>query len=181
MENIIKELLSDKRYVHCCGVASLSKKLAREIGADEEKAYFAGMVHDIAKEKSLDEMLRLCKEHNVSADGMEKSSAALLHAAAGVAMLEEYGVSDKEILNAVRYHTVGRAEMSQLEKIVYLADMIEPSRNYDGVEVLRNSLKSGFDEAFKNALRCSVIWNMQKGKAVHSGTLYAWNELMERK
>ena len=179
MKEIIKGLLSEKRFIHCCGVAELSESLAQRLGADPEKAYLAGMVHDIAKEKSLDEMIALCEHRGVKTDSLERTSTALMHAPAGAAMLEDYNIRDKEIFDAVRYHTVGRQRMSLLEKIVYLADMAGPSRCYSGVQTLRMLLGDSFDMAFAESLRRSVVWNMKKGNAVHPGSLLAWNEMIE--
>lgn len=179
MKETIKKLLSEKRFVHCCGVAELSKDLAKNLGVDPQKAYLAGLVHDIAKEKNLDEMIYLCDKFGVETDSLERTCTALMHAPAGAAILPQYGITDSDIINAVRYHTVGRYGMSPLEKIIYLADMAEPSRVYDGAETLRRLLKADFEAAFAEALRRSVVWNMEKGNAVHPGSLSAWNELIE--
>jgi len=175
MEEIIKGLLSEKRFLHSIGVANLAKELAKRQGADEDKAYLAGLIHDIAKEKSSEELLEYCKEQNISIDEVEKQNPFLLHAPVGAIVIHDYGIFDEDIENAVRYHTVGRGGMSILEKIIYFADMIEPSRNYDGVEELRSLCEKDFNLAYMTALKRSIEFNLAKGRLVHTGTLDAWN------
>ena len=160
MEKIIKELLSEKRYEHSLGVAKVAKSIAQRLGIDENKAYLAGVVHDIAKELSVSEMIELCKAGGIEPDKAELENHALLHAPAGAVMIKKYGINDSDIENAVRYHTVGRDGMSVLEKIIYLSDMIEPSRSYPEVFELREICETDFDKAFETALRYSIEWNL---------------------
>jgi len=181
LEKVVKELLSEKRYEHSMGVARTAKCIAKNLGMDEEKAYLAGVVHDIAKEKPVSEMIRLCDEGKVHADEIELKNVALLHAPAGAAMLEKFGITDSDIKNAVRYHTVGRAGMSQLEKIIYLSDMIEPSRSYPEVYELRELCEVDFEKSFETALKYSIEWNLKKGSLIHEGTLRAWNDALGRR
>ena len=181
MENIIKQRLSEKRFLHSMGVAKTARTIAEKIGADADKAYLAGLVHDVAKEMSFEEMINVCKKGEVVPDRIELQNKALLHAPAGAALLESLGITDADIKNAVRFHTVGRCGMSLLEKIIYLADMIEPSRQYPEVEALREMAEEDFYMAFVNALKFSIIWNMEKGRVVHEGTLHAYNEITEER
>ncbi len=181
LENIIKQRLSEKRFKHSIGVAETAKAYAHMLGVDAQKAYMAGLVHDAAKEMPFDEMLDICKKGNVMPDSEELKNKALLHAPAGAAMLEDLGIKDEDIKNAVRYHTVGRRGMSNLEKIIYLADMLEPSRDYPEADMLREKVRRSFDEAFRDALKFSIIWNMEKGRVVHEGTLHAYNEITEER
>ena len=178
MNEIVKNILSEKRYIHTLGVAETAKKLAEKLGVNPEKAYLAGMVHDIAKEMPVSEMLDFCNKHGIELSGVERNNPALLHAPVGAVLIKDYGIDDPEISDAVKYHTVGRAEMSLLEKIIYLSDMIEPSRNYKEVEMLRNLCEEDFYKAFEEALRQSMIWNLQKGCLIHEGTLHAWNNII---
>jgi len=178
MNEIIKKILSEKRYIHSVGVAETAKRLAERLEVSPDKAYTAGIVHDIAKEMSPEAMINFCNEHKITVNEVEKRNAALLHAPVGAALIHDYGIEDKEISDAVKYHTVGRAGMSLLEKIIYLSDMIEPSRKYNEVEMLRNLCKEDFHKAFAEALRQSMIWNLQKGCLIHEGTLQAWNDTL---
>lgn len=181
MENVIKKILSPKRFEHSMAVAELACEMAEYLGADSEKAYLAGVVHDIAKEKKTDELLTICQTAGVELSEVEIKNPALLHAPAGAALLEEYGIDDEEIKNAVRYHTVARAGMTLLERIIYFADMTEPSRVYKEVEELRAMWRVDFEKAFLTALRYSLIWNLEKGRLVHEGTLRAWNSTLSER
>ncbi len=177
----VKKELSKKRYEHCLGVANLARELALKLGEDGEKAYTAGMLHDIAKELSSDTMFELCEKYGIIPDDVEKKNPGLLHGPVGAEILRENGVRDTDILNAVRYHTVGRAEMSTLEKIIYLADMVEPSRTYPEAVRLRQLARSDFDEAFLRCLMYTTEYNMKKYRLIHVSTIEAWNsELMRR-
>ena len=177
MNEIVKGILSEKRYIHTLGVARTAEKLAERLGIDPGKAYLAGMVHDIAKEMPVTEMFDFCRSHNIKLNRVEEKNPALLHAPVGSVLIKDYGIDDTEISDAVRYHTTGRAGMSLLEKIIYLSDMIEPSRNYKEVEMLRELCEEDFHKAFAEALRQSMIWNLQKGCLIHEGTLHAWNDI----
>lgn len=178
MEDIIKGILGEKRYIHSVGVAETARKIAKGLCTDSEKAYLAGLVHDIAKEMKGEELLTYCREHSIELNSVESKNLQLLHGPVGAEMIKDYDITDFDIVNAVRYHTVGRAGMSVLEKIIYLADMIEPSRQYEGVEKLRNLCREDFDKAFAEALRQSLIWNLEKGRLIHTGTLDAWNDVI---
>lgn len=181
LENIIRQRLSEKRFKHSIGVAETAKAYAKILGTDTQKAYMAGLVHDIAKEMPFDEMIELCKQGGIEPDREELKNKALLHAPAGAAILESLGIKDRDIKNAVRYHTVARRGMSILEKIIYLADMLEPSRDYPEVNMLRETAYKDFNKAFCDALKFSIIWNMEKGRVVHEGTLHAYNEITEER
>lgn len=176
MEDIIKDLLTKKRYEHSMGVAVMAKELAERLGADPDKAYLAGVVHDIAKELNPSELYDYCERNGIEISQIEKNNPQLLHAPAGARMLRSYGICDDDIENAVRYHTVGREGMSLLERIIYLADMLEPSRSFEGVEELRELCDKDFEAAFLMTLRRSIEWNLEKGCLIHEGTLKAWND-----
>ena len=131
LRDILKIRLSKKRYTHSLNVADAALKLAEKYGADIEKAYLAGLVHDICKEVPTDEQLAMAQKCRQGIDETEQKIPALYHAAAG----SWYGenvlhIHDEDILNAVRYHTTGRAGMSRLEECVYLADLISEDRTY---------------------------------------------------
>lgn len=125
----LKNILTEKRYDHTLGVAYTAACLAIVYGEDMEKAELAGLLHDNAKCFSDDKLLKKCKKYNVKISDAEMRMPYLLHAKLGAYYaVEKYGASD-EIAEAVSYHTTGRPDMSMLEKIVYVADYIEPNRN----------------------------------------------------
>lgn len=122
--------LSAGRYTHTLGVAYTASSLAMAHGENMEKAMLAGLLHDCAKSMHGSELVAICEKGHLSMNAAERANpTALLHAKAGAYLAEhKYGVSDVDILNAIRYHTTGRPDMSKLEKIIYIADYIEPGR-----------------------------------------------------
>ncbi len=133
LANIRKELeqiLSSKRYAHTLGVAYTAAALSMAHGEPIENAMTAGLLHDCAKSMHGSELVAICEKARLNVTAVERSNpTALLHAKAGAYLAQhKYGVTDDDILNAIRYHTTGRPDMSKLEKILYIADYIEPNR-----------------------------------------------------
>ncbi len=131
--NIRKEMeavLSAKRYAHTLGVAYTAAALAMAHGESMDNAMTAGLLHDCAKSMHGSELVAICEKAHLNVTAVERSNpTALLHAKAGAYLAEhKYGVADNDILNSIRYHTTGRPDMSRLEKILYIADYIEPNR-----------------------------------------------------
>lgn len=125
----LKNILDEYRYHHTVGVADTAKAMAQVFGENPNKAYLAGILHDCAKCMPDEEKIRLCKEYNVKISQTEQSNPFLLHAKVGAIVAEKkYGITDKEVLSSIKYHTTGKPEMTLLEKIVFTADYIEPSR-----------------------------------------------------
>ncbi len=123
----LRENLTAEKYVHSLGTADAAREIAKICGGDEEKAYFSGLVHDCAKNLALDEMISLINESEIKLECGEDNNVKILHAPAGAALAKKiFGVEDVEILSAIRWHTLGQIEMSLLEKIIFLADKIEP-------------------------------------------------------
>ena len=153
----LEKILSSKRFRHSRGVAETARHLAEKYGADSRKAYVAGWVHDCAKELSLGDMQRIVKKAGLKADKYLLSSRALLHGPAGSILAEtKYGIGDKEIQSAIYYHTTGRADMTLLEKIIFLADYIEPSRDFSGVDNLRKLSEINLDDALLAAYDSTI-------------------------
>lgn len=122
--------LSAGRYIHTLGVSYTAASLAMAHGEAMEKAMTSGILHDCAKSMHGSELVAICEKVHLNVTAVERSNpTALLHAKAGAYLAEhKYGVTDEDILNAIRYHTTGRPDMSRLEKIIYIADYIEPGR-----------------------------------------------------
>ena len=126
----LKEKLKKSRYEHTLGVEYTSAALAMRYGVDIEKARLAGLLHDCAKNISDEKQLELCKKYKIEISSSEQAHSYLLHGKLGAYMAEhKYEVTDDDVLNAIRFHTTGRKNMSILEKIIFTADYIEPSRN----------------------------------------------------
>lgn len=130
LRRAMEKELSAGRYTHTLGVAYTAASLAMAHGEDMEKAMTAGLLHDCAKAMHGSELVAICEKGHLSMNTAERNNpTALLHAKAGAYLAEhKYTVSDGDILNAIRYHTTGRPDMSKLEKIIYIADYIEPGR-----------------------------------------------------
>lgn len=127
----IKKTQDKKRFEHTLGVTYTAACLAMCYDIDTERAEIAGLLHDCAKCLSNDKKVDLCKKQSIEINMTEAKNPFLLHAKAGAYLAQhKYGIGDEDILNAVRYHTTGRPEMSTLEKIIFIADKIEPGRDH---------------------------------------------------
>lgn len=178
IDSKLKKELDDARYRHSKGVADEARRLAGIAGVDKDKAYLAGLVHDCAKCIPYDDSVRIAQKYGYSLDRITLECPGVIHAPIGAIVAErEYGITDREILNAVRRHTVAGEKMTLLDKIIYIADMTEPNRDFDGVLKLRSLCEKNIEFAYCEALRRSVIYNIKKGNIVHPDTLYAWNEM----
>ncbi len=179
MRKALKSMLKENRYKHSIGVCETAVKLATIYGADEDKAYTAGLLHDAAKNLGKREMLSECDRLGVELDDIERANPALVHAVLGKAYIKEkFGIDDEEILNAVRYHTTGRAGMNLLEKIIYIADMVEPNRDFEGVIKLRSIVERDIDAACIMGLSQTIEFTLQKGELIHPDTVHARNWLL---
>ena len=178
---IIRVRESTKRFHHSLCVAEEAERLARRYGADPAKARTAGIVHDILKDVGAEAQLQIFRDFGILLDAVEQQAPPLWHAHAGAVFLEKIlGVTDPEILAAVRYHTTGRAGMSLLEKILYLADMTSADRDYPDVGEMRRRVDLSLDSALEYALMYTIGDRLKKHEAIHPDTLSAYNELMIR-
>ena len=159
----LASLLHPDRYQHSLSVALTSACLAMRYGVDVERAYLAGLLHDCEK-YGAESYLDRAKEAGIEITDTELESPGLLHAPLGAYYAKErYGVTDEEILSAIRYHTIGRAAMTMLEKIVYLADYIEPLRTgLKDLDAIRAVSFTDIDRAiFLTAKACSEVLILQ--------------------
>lgn len=172
----LKKSLDATRYGHTLGVAETAARMAERFGENREKAELAGLLHDCAKCMTLDQMLKAAKGEKT--DKVMRESKALMHAVAGMCVARDiYGVTDPQVLGAIRWHTTGRAGMTRLEKIVYLADMIEPNRKaYPGLEALREAAMRDLDAAMRMALEMSLAHVTEQGKTLHEDSMAALQE-----
>lgn len=177
----MKDRMPEKRYIHTKGVAITAIHLAKKYGEDIEKAELAGILHDSVK-YAKKEWLR---EKIVS----EKMDPILLefhhelwHAPVGSYVAEhEFHIHDEDILNAIKYHTTGRAGMSSLEKIIYISDMIEPGRNYPGVELLREKAEQNLQDAMISCIQHSMTFLIDKKQPVFPDSFHCYNDLIQKK
>lgn len=168
--------LSPKRFNHSLGVMETSVKLASLFGVDVKKAELAGLLHDCAREFKNEEVLKLCKEHNIEVDDVCEREPKLLHGPVGaVVARKEYGIEDEEILGAIYCHTTGRKNMNALDKIIFLADYVEPGRDFAGVEKVREVVFEDLDKGMVVSL-ISIIKHLAKKKQlIQKDTIDTWN------
>ena len=149
-------LLKPNRVAHVVGTESEAVKLAMKWGEDPENAAEAAILHDITKKLSLSEQLILCDKYGIMNDTVEEHNVKLLHAKTGAAMAKELFNISNEVYEAIRWHTTGKTDMTLLEKIIYMADYIEPNRDFEGVEKLRELAYENLDAAMALGLKMSL-------------------------
>ncbi|WKY48867.1 bis(5'-nucleosyl)-tetraphosphatase (symmetrical) YqeK [Eubacteriaceae bacterium ES3] len=173
--------LTPKRFNHTLGVLEVSKQLAVRYHEPMEQIIQAALLHDCARNISRDELIGLAKEYGIKIDRVSKHESSLLHGPVGAVIAHrDYGIRDQTVLNAIRYHTTGRKNMTQLEKIIYLADYIEPGRDFDGVSELRDLAAFDLDAAVLEALTHSLRYLLEKGQLIHKRTVLARNDFLLR-
>lgn len=174
----IKKHLQPERLYHSINVAEEAKKLALHYGADPEKAYTAGLLHDILKNTSDEVLLNFFRENGIILTQTEQVSRKTWHAIAGEAYCRlKLSVTDSEILSAIRWHTTARAGMTLLDKVIFIADFISADRAYDGVERMREKAYVSLESAMLEGLQFTLTELIENGWAVHEDSLAAYNEL----
>jgi predicted HD superfamily hydrolase involved in NAD metabolism len=184
-EHIVAELskiLSAKRLQHSIGVSKTAEKMAECFDCDKIKARMAGILHDVAREVPVDELLSRAQAFGIVVNDMEKAEPILLHAPLAAKLAQKmFQIDDVEILQAIFLHTTGGPHMSSLDKIIYLADVIEPGRNGGGLEELRIMAYINLDKAMLMALDQSISYILDRGGLLHPATIEARNELLIKK
>ena len=176
---IIRNRLSDYRFHHSLCVAQEAKRLAERYGEDADKAYTAGILHDIMKDTPKEAQRKIFTDYAVVLDDVEKRSATLWHARSGEVFLRHVlGVTDEEILSAVRYHTTGRAGMSLLEQVLFTADFTSADRNYPDVSVMREYANQSLTKAIRYGVEYTIRDLIEQGRPVHPDTLAVYNEIV---
>ncbi|WP_249871035.1 bis(5'-nucleosyl)-tetraphosphatase (symmetrical) YqeK [Oceanobacillus saliphilus] len=173
----VKAHLTEERFQHSIRVAETAVKLAELYRDSTEKAELAAIFHDYAKYRPLDEMKHWIKKSPLPKDLLHYHHE-LWHGPVGALLIEaEHGIVDKEIQNAIHYHTTGRAHMSKLDKIIFLADYIEPGRKFPGVDDVREMAKKDLTKACWMASRNTINHLVNKGNTIYPDTFYAYNDL----
>lgn len=178
---IIDELnqLSDYRRIHSLNVSQEAVRLAQKYGADAEKAEIAGLLHDITKEMDDEAQLKIIKDGGIVLSAVEKASPQLYHAiSASVYVQTRFGIEDEDICNAIRYHTTARANMSLLEKVIFLADFTSADRKFDDIEVIREKADISLEEGMLYALQFTIFRIAKRGGLISPDALDAYNEII---
>ena len=178
MTAILRAELKPRRFMHTMGVVATAQELAEIHGEDESRAQLAGLLHDNAKALDVTELRRIAEEAALDLDEGETQTSALLHAPVGAYLARtRFMVSDEQVLSAIRYHTTGKPNMTQLEAIIYIADMIEPNRDsFPGLDKLRELAKQDIYLALEYGLKRSNDYVLQRGHTLfaRSARAYDW-------
>ena len=169
--------LKYKRIPHVLGTEQEAIRLAERYGGDVEKARVAALLHDCTKKLDMEEQLALCRHYGIELDELEQKALKLLHAKTGAAIARDVFGVDEEIYHAIWWHTTGHANMTLLEKIIYLADYIEPSRDFPGVDKLRKVCYEDLDKGLLLGLDMSIQEMTEMGNPVHRATVEARDAL----
>ena len=181
LKEIVKSKMSLKRYTHTLGVVEMSEKLAKTYNADIEKCKVAALLHDICKEMDMEYIKNICKNNfmnELSEEDLENNE--ILHGFAGAYYVKnELGINDKEILSAIKYHTVGAENMTLVEKIVYIADAIEYGRNYPSVVKIREETFKNLDKGILMEIEHKEKYLESVGKKSHPNTNELKKEILK--
>ncbi|MCI6616199.1 bis(5'-nucleosyl)-tetraphosphatase (symmetrical) YqeK [Ruminococcus sp.] len=178
-KKIIKSMMSENRYNHCVNVSKEAVKLAKRYGGDEEKAAIAGILHDITKEMPKEEQLQIMLDSGIILDDIQKNAPKLWHGISGsVYIKKHFGIEDEDILNAICYHTTGRAGMSLLEKIIFVADFTSEERTYKGVATMRKKSRKSLEDAMLYGFKFTFSDLSSRELAIHPDELACYNEIV---
>lgn len=179
---LLEERLDDYRLAHSNSVADYARTLARIYGVDADAAYLAGLLHDWDKCLSEDELIARAKKYGIEVPDDYKSAVLVLHAETGAAALaEEYPDIPEEVISAISKHTLGAVEMSDLDMVIYIADMIEPLRTKKMIEDLRYSVGDvTLEQLYHRCFMCSLKYLIDKGRYIYPNAINVWNAMVIR-
>lgn len=179
LERAVRPRLTEKRFCHSQCVAAAAAELAQRYGADPEKARLAGILHDVMKDTSGEEQLKIMEEAGIILDDAQLRLPNLWHAMAGAAFAERaLGVTDPEILGAIRWHTSGRSGMTLLEKVLFVADYISADRDYPSVEQMREAARRSLEEAIVRGI-AYTLWELTDGcRPLDGDSVGAYNDAL---
>ncbi|MFS0644166.1 bis(5'-nucleosyl)-tetraphosphatase (symmetrical) YqeK [Siminovitchia sp. 179-K 8D1 HS] len=176
---IVQKRISGPRFDHTVRVLETALDLAKQYGADEKKTEIAAIFHDYEKHRPVSELQSIIVEKKLDSRLLDYHSELWHGPAAAFIVQEELGIRDDDVRNAIRYHTTGRAGMSLLEKIIYLADYIEPGRQFPGLEEVRDLAKTDLDLALKKAIGNTIKFLIDKSARIFPDTFEAYNDLVK--
>lgn len=178
----LKKDIGIKRFNHSIGVMNTSMKLAKHYDCSIEKAKIAGLLHDCGKLQGEINLLKMANDFDIILDNVMKVNKELIHSPLGAEIAKkQYNIKDREILDAIRFHTTGRENMRLLGKIVYIADLIEPSRDFQGVEEIRKLAYEDIDKTLLFSINNTLKFILKKGNLIHLDTIKARNHLLINK
>jgi len=170
--------MPERRWRHVRGVVETAVELAGRFGGDRDKAWLAALLHDYAKAWPTDRMERIIREQGLPAELLDYDKE-LWHAHVGAwAVRQEHGIDDEEVLDAIRYHTSGRENMTLLDKIVCLADYMEPGRDFPGVDLIRERAAHSLEAALLAGFDSTIRLLLERGQTIFPLTVLARNDLI---
>ena len=173
---LIKETLSPYRFHHSMCVAEKARELAKKHGEDEEKAYVAGILHDITKEMPNDEQIKLIEENGHELAWYEKENHRIFHQMSGAAYVKNVlNITDEDIIGGIRYHTTGRENMTRFEMIIYLADFTSADRSYPDVDIMREKTDKNLLDGMLYSLKYTISDVVSHERVLHPDTLSCYN------
>ena len=181
IEKEVKEILSEKRFLHSVMVAKKAVELAIKYGENPEIAKIIGIAHDIAKEMTEEEYFDYVEKNNIEIDEIERENVFLLHAKVGADICKKRFGFNEQMQNAVKYHTTGNVDMDNMAKIIYLADKIEDTRVYEGVEEARAKTDISLDEGMIFILARGMKKCEKENKALHPASKMLYDKLAQNK
>ena len=181
LEQVVVNLLKENRVAHVLGCRDTAADLARHWGADVTDAARAGLLHDITKALDGPLQLTLCQEYGIVLDDFSQKNPKTLHALTGSLVADRIFGEKQAVVDAIRFHTTGKADMNLLEKIIYVADYMEPNRDFPGVEELRKLAYSDINQALKRGLEMTLALLKEQGREISPGSQEAlsWLETLK--
>ena len=180
IEKIVKETLSEKRFLHSKGVAKTAEELAKIYGEDDKKAKIIGIAHDIAKEMPKEDASNYAKEHNIIFDEVEQKESGLWHSKIGAYVaIEKFGFT-KDMAQSIMYHTTGNTNMTTMDKIIFLADKTEDGRTVEAYIEAREVAKTNLDEAILIILKETIKYCLNKNSLIHPDTIELMNKIISQ-
>ncbi|MEW9667319.1 bis(5'-nucleosyl)-tetraphosphatase (symmetrical) YqeK [Ammoniphilus sp. 3BR4] len=177
----VKAQMTAHRFAHTLGVADTAVSLSERYGEEKEKAYLAAILHDYCKFWEKDRMKQIIMQEDSIPSDILDYDKELWHAPVGAYVVQqELHIQDAAVLDAIRFHTSGRPGMSQLEKILWLADYIEPGRHFPGVDEVREIAKRDLTKALVKALGNTIVFLVKQGKRIYPLTLETYNDLVRQ-
>jgi predicted HD superfamily hydrolase involved in NAD metabolism len=180
IKEYLTKTLSTKRFIHSENTAKTAEKLALIYKIDSKKAYLAGLVHDCTRELDMKLQLDMLKALKIEVDELTLSTKELIHAFTAEYLLKsEFNIRDEDVLSAVKFHTTGKENMTLLDKIIFLADVMEPSRSFPGVDFIRQLAIEDIDEAILAAFDSSIRFLLGRRQRIHPNTLLGRNDVLK--
>ena len=176
----VRNELSEERFIHSEGVAKRCEEFARLNGVDIEKAKLVGIAHDIAKEIPKEDRIKVAIEKGIELDEFEKENTSLIHAKLGAKICKDRFDFSDDMCRAIEVHTTGKKDMSKLDKILYIADCCEPSRNYDGVNGIYETGKINLNDGYILALIRKIEYTINKRIKIHLDSIEAYNDYLNK-